>query len=408
MRYPKSWRGLKNILFLAAIISILILGWNFYLNFFEIRHAYLEKHRAVPADLIYEAEIPGMSGIRLTLDPEKLGAYGNLSYEPDAVFFQTVNNEKTEINMLALSGGGHDGAFGAGFLVGLTDSGKRIEYEIVTGVSTGALISPAAFLGPKYDGVLREVYTKVTDRDIFSNNIRDLLIGKRPSFYNLKPLRKVLKNFITPTLINEVADEHAKGRRLYVLTANIEARRMVIWDMGAIASYRSPRALELFRNVIIASSSIPAVFPPARFKVKAGGQTYEEMHLDGSLGMQMFGAISLIQQLKSTPAKGRMFIIRNGKLYDDPVQTRPILAEIARASVAMQLTNQAFMDLIRLYSMSKIFDIDFNCVFIPQDFHESSKGLFDPRYMLKLFELGYDIAMSEEPWQKTPLPGMEK
>ncbi len=216
----------------------------------------------------------------------------------------------------------------------------------------------------------------------------------------------MLKNVITQDLINEIADEHAKGRRLYVLTANIEARRVVIWDMGAIASYRSQRALELFRNVVIASSSIPAVFPPARFKVKAGGQIYEELHLDGCLGMQMFGAIQLIQQIKDTPVKGRMFIIRNGKLYDDPVQIRPILAEIAKASVEMQLTNQAYMDLIRMYSLSKAYDIEFNCIFIPQDFREASKGMFDPRYMAKLFTSGYDIAMSKEPWQKIPIPDM--
>jgi len=408
MSKRKTAISLKRILLPVVIISILTLGWFFYLDFFEIRNAYFDKHKAVPVDLIYDAVIPGMPDVRIVVDPEKIIFSGKPLYKEDKGFFKSIKYDKPEVNLLVLSGGGNDGAFGAGFLSGLTDSGKRPQYDIVTGVSTGALIAPAAFLGPRYDNMLKDIYTKVTDKDVFGNNIQDLLLGKRPSFFSLKPLRKVLKNAITEDFINEIADEHAKGRRLYVLTANIEARRAVIWDMGAIASYRSQRALELFRSVVIASSSIPAVFPPTRFRVKVDGQTYDELHLDGSLGMQMFGAIPLIQEINGTTAKGRMFIIRNGKLYDDPAPTRPILAEIAKAAVAMQLTNQAYMDLIRMYSLARTSDIDFNCVFIPQDFREASSGMFDPKYMSKLFALGRDIAMSKAPWRKTPLPDMEE
>lgn len=399
---------LKNILFFVLISSILALGWIIYSNIFEIRHAYFEKHKAVPAELIYDAVIPGMPDVRVLIDPEKLSFTGEPSYKADKGFFEAVNHDKPEVNLLVLSGGGPDGAFGAGFLSGLTEAGNRPKYDIVTGVSTGALIAPAAFLGSKYDNLLKDIYTKVTDSDILGNNIQDLLLGKRPSFFSLLPLRKVLKRAITSELMNEIADEHAKGRRLYVLTTNIDAKRIVIWDMGAIASYRSQRALELFRNVVIASSSIPAAFPPTRFKVKAGGQTYEELHVDGSIGTQMFGAILLIQQIKDTPSKGRVFIIRNGKLYDDPGTTRPILSEIAKASVAMQLTNQAYMDLIRIYSLSKAHDVDFNCIYMPQDFRQTSNGMFDPRYMANLFALGRDIALSKDPWRKTPSPDTEE
>lgn len=407
MSKRKFFKRLKTILFFVVIASILFLGWNFYFNFFEIRHTYFEKHKAVPADLIYDAEIHGMSGVRLVIDPEKFSFFGKPSFNLDKGFFKTVRDDGQEVILLAISGGGQDGAFGAGFLSGLTDSGRRPQYDIVTGVSTGALMAPAAFLGPRYDALLKEIYTKVTDKDILGNNIRDMLLGKRPSFFNLNPLRRILKSAITMEMINEIADEYAKGRQLYVLTTNIDARRMVIWDMGAIASYRSQRALELFRSVVIASSSIPAAFPPTRFKVKAGGAMYEELHVDGSIGTQVFGAALLTQQIKDTPTKGRIFIIRNGKLYEDPGKTRPILSEIAKASVAMQLTNQALLDLIRMYSLSGTYGLDFNCVFIPQDFHETSVSLFDPVYMTKLFELGHDIAMSQDPWHKAPLTDME-
>jgi predicted acylesterase/phospholipase RssA len=204
--------------------------------------------------------------------------------------------------------------------------------------------------------------------------------------------------------VNAIADEYAKGRRLYVLTTNIDARRIVVWDMGAIASYRTQRSLELFRNVIIASSSIPAAFPPTKFKVMADGKIYEELHVDGSIGTQMFGCLLLSEQIKGTAAQGHIFIIRNGKLWEDPGTAQPSLSGIATASISMMLINQGYMDLIRMYTLSKDSRIDFNCVFVPQNFHENSSGMFDPEYMTKLFQLGYNKAMTKKPWQKAPMP----
>lgn len=391
-------RKFKMLLFIAVVMVIIVLGWIFYVN----RHTYLKSHNAVPANLIYDAEIPGMPDVRVVINPENFDFSDILKSRAEKKIKGSIDKDKATVDLLVLSGGGPDGAFGAGFLSGLTDSGKRPKYDIVTGVSTGALIAPAAFIGPAYDDVLKDIYTKVTDKDILGNNIKELFLGKRPSFFNLKPLRKVLKNAITPELVNAIADEYAKGRQLYVLTTNIDARRVVIWDMGAIASYRTQRSLDLFRNVVVASSSIPAAFPPTRFKVKAGGKIYDELHVDGSIGTQMFGCLLLTEQIKDTGAKGRIFIIRNGKLWEDPGAAQPSLAGIATASLSMLLVNQGYMDLMRMYVLSKNSEIDFNCVFIPHDFHETSSGMFDPEYMTKLFQLGYNKAMTKEPWQKSP------
>lgn len=391
-------RKFKMMLFFAVMIVIIILGWNFYTT----RFSYLKLHNAVPAKFIYEAEIPGMPDVRFVINPEDYDFSDTLTYKVKKGFHRSLGKDRETANLLVLSGGGPDGAFGAGFLSGLTDSGKRPDYDIVTGVSTGALIAPAAFIGPTYDNVLRDIYTKATNKDILGSNIKELLLGKSPSIFNLMPLRKVLKKAISAELVNAIADEYAKGRQLYVLTTNIDARRMVIWDMGAIASYRTPRSLELFRNVVVASSSIPAAFPPTKFKVKARGKIYDELHVDGSIGTQMFGYLVLAQQLKGTAIQGRIFIIRNGKLWEDPKAVRPGISAIASASLSMFLVNQGYMDLIRSYTLSKSSGIDFNCVFVPQDFHETSSSMFDPVYMTKLFELGYDMAMKKEPWKKSP------
>jgi hypothetical protein len=400
----KLKRTIRRTLFFTAVIVIAILGWNLYIN----RIAYFKSHNAVPTDLIYDAEIPGMPDVRIVINPENFNFSDTLTYRVKKDFKRSFDKDKAVVDLLILSGGGPEGAFGAGFLSGLTDSGQRPKYDIVTGVSTGALIAPAAFIGPSFDNVLKDIYTKVTDEDILGNNIKELFLGKRPSFFNLKPLRKVLKTAISSELVNAIADEYAKGRRLYVLTTNIDARRIVVWDMGAIASYRTQRSLELFRNVVVASSSIPAAFPPTKFRVKAGGKIYEELHVDGSIGTQMFGCLLLTEQIKGTAAQGRIFIIRNGKLWEDPGTVQPSIPGIASASLSMLLINQGYMDLIRMYTLSKASGIDFNCVFVPQDFHETGSGMFDPVYMTKLFLLGYDKAMTEEPWQKTPMSEKNK
>jgi predicted acylesterase/phospholipase RssA len=391
-------RKFKIILFLLLFFAVLILGYNLYLK----RHANMSHHNPVPTGLIYDAEIPGMPNVRLLVNPEKFEFSDTLEYMPGGKLNRSLIAYKPVVNLLVLSGGGPDGAFGAGFLSGLTDSGQRPEYDIVTGVSTGALIAPAAFIGPSYDNVLKDIYTNISDKDVLGSDIKALFLGKAPSIFNLKPLRKVLKKAITPELMNAIADEHAKGRRLYVLTTNLDARRLVVWDMGAIAVYRTQRALDLLRSVVIASSSIPAAFPPTRFKVMAGGKIYEELHVDGSIGTQMFGGVMLAEQIKGTDSKGRIFIIRNGKLWEDPGAVKPNIGDIAKTSLSMMLINQAYMDMVRMYSLSKASDIDFNCVFVPQDFHETGSGMFDPEYMAKLFDLGYSIAMSKEPWHKTP------
>jgi predicted acylesterase/phospholipase RssA len=188
---------------------------------------------------------------------------------------------------LALSGGGADGAYGAGVLNGWTASGTRPEFTIVSGVSTGALISPFAFLGPSYDGVLRRVYTSGVAASLLgSPRLQPVLFGS--GLFGSKPLRELVARHVDQPMVAQIAAEYAKGRCLVVVTTDLDAQRAVVWDMGRIASYGSPASLELFRDVLTASASIPVVFSPVFIDVQANGRAFQEMHVDGGVTAPVF------------------------------------------------------------------------------------------------------------------------
>src|SRR6266702_6155692 len=178
---------------------------------------------------------------------------------------------------LAISGGGSDGAYGAGVLTGWSESGTRPEFAVVTGVSIGALIAPFAFLGPKYDEEVHKNFTTIGAADIFEDRTT------RDSLFDYWPLKRLIEQRVTPTLLSEIAAEHARGRRLFVATTNLDAGRRVIWNMGAIAAKGDDKALKLFRDVVLASASIPGFFQPVSIEVEANGKKFQEMHLDGTI-----------------------------------------------------------------------------------------------------------------------------
>ncbi len=217
------------------------------------------------------ATIPGIPAARFwPMSPTPPGRWPRRS--------RVAGGEKT---MLALSGGSDKGAFGAGLLNGWTQAGTRPEFSIVTGVSTGALIAPFAFLGPDEDAELKRLYTTISAKDIFRTRFA-LAIPASPSAASTKPLARLIAGVATDALIDRVAREHARGRRLFIGTANLDAQRMVIWNMGAIAASKAPNRYVLFRQVLLASSSIPGVFPPVMIQAEAGGRTISEMHVDGA------------------------------------------------------------------------------------------------------------------------------
>jgi predicted acylesterase/phospholipase RssA len=311
-------------------------------------------------------------------------------------------------DFLAISGGGDDGAFGAGLIAGWTQAGNRPVFNLVTGVSTGALIAPFAFLGPKYDWVLRETYTKKSRKDIFRP--RDLLTAFfSDAFGDTRPLASLIQHYITPAILAEIASEYYKGRLLFIGTTDLDSRRGVIWNMGAIAASKDPEAPELFRKVVLASASIPGAFPPVMIDVTVDGKHHQEMHVDGGATNQVFMYpesldVDQVAPDLQTVRERKVYVIRNSRLDPDWASTDRQTLKIVGRSVASLIHSQALGDILRIYVTAERDKIDFNLAFIPRDFNVPKNSDFDPAYMAPLFKRGYDMGVQGYPWEKTP-PG---
>ena len=306
---------------------------------------------------------------------------------------------------LALSSGGADGAFGAGLLNGLSQSGHRPDYAVVTGVSTGALMAPFVFAGPRYDDALRAAYTKITAADVFEVG------GTGESFVDSWPLKDLIAKQITPALLADIAAAHKSGRRLFVVTTDLDAERSVVWNMGAIAAHAADKnggdaALKLFRDVLLASSAIPGGFPPVLIDVEANGKTFQEMHVDGGVGGQFFVAPAAVMAATSDyrlPATALYVVINTGLQPDFqivPRSTPSILTGTVGAAV--KVDTRLMID--RAYLAAKRSGVDFNIATIPADFNVPSRGPFDPDYMTALFQRGETLGKSATPFGSAPPP----
>jgi predicted acylesterase/phospholipase RssA len=301
---------------------------------------------------------------------------------------------------IALSSGGADGAFGAGLINGLTESGKRPDYSVVTGVSTGALMAPFVFAGPKYDGTLRDAYTKISAADIFE------IGGTGESFVDSWPLKDLIAKQITPGLLADIAAAHNSGRRLFVVTTNIDAGRPVVWNMGAIAAHGGDAAAKLFRNILLASSAIPGGFPPVLIDVEANGKKFQEMHVDGGTLDQFFvapaSALAPTSDYK-IPATQIYAVINTGLQPVFQVVDRNA-ASILTATVSAAVENDTRLMIDRVYVAAKRNEIGFNVASIPADFNAPSRGPFDPIYMGALYQAGENLGKSATPFANQPPP----
>jgi predicted acylesterase/phospholipase RssA len=313
-------------------------------------------------------------------------------------------------NLLAISGGAADGAFGAGLLVGWSDVGTRPVFDLVTGVSSGALIAPFAFLGHEHDGQLRDIFTKYGRKDIFTYNVHGLIEGS--ALADDGPLAKLIEKYVDEAFLQEVAEARLNGRILLIGTTNLDTQRPVLWDMGRIAMSRDRNALGLFRKILLASATLPGVFPPVRIQVLVGGQSYDELHVDGGITRQVFIAPSVFSfashdhQSGRSATKSRLFVIRNGKIDPEWQSVSENVVSITQRSISTLIKNQGIGDLYRIYSITKRDGIDFNLASIPPDFSETSDEPFDQKYMIALFDRGYNLASHNYSWVKAP-PGME-
>lgn len=365
-------------------------------------------YKREPLPEIYgdSAEIDGMPKVRYWGDerPKSLDAVKMIT--PEKLKARYPKLYGVQHNYLAISGGGADGAFGAGLLAGWTEAGTRPEFALVTGISTGSLMAPFAFLGPKYDHVLEALYTTLSTKD---------LVRPRPvlsalfshSAMDVEPLKALMEKYVTPELVAEVGREYMKGRSLLIGTTNLDAGRPVIWSMGRIASSGHPDSVELFRSIMLASASIPVVFPPVYIKVKAGGYLYDEMHVDGGTAAQVFlYPMGLnwteVKKLLAVTEDPNLFIIRNAHLRPKWEPVKSDLGGIAKSSISSLIRTQGVGDLYQVYLACERDGINYNLAYIPDEFDADSNELFDPEYMKKLYKQGYDMAVSGYPWKPAP------
>lgn len=302
---------------------------------------------------------------------------------------------------LILSSGGSDGAFGAGLLNGLTAAKNRPDYAVVTGVSTGALIAPFAFAGSRYDGALRDNYTKITAADVFEAGQ-----STGESFVDSWPLKDTIAKQVTPELLSNIAAEHTRGRRLFIVSYDLDAERAVVWNMGAIAAHGGDDALKLFRSVLLASTTVPGGFPPVLIDVEGNGKHFAEMHVDGGIGGQFFVAPPSLMTTTSDykiPAT-QLYIVVNTNLEREFNVVDRFAPKILTQAVDAAVKVDTRLMLSLAYAAAKRSGIAFNAASIPPSFNAPSKGPFDPKYMGALFQTGYDQGRSATAFSNTLPP----
>jgi predicted acylesterase/phospholipase RssA len=328
-----------------------------------------------------------------------------LAKEQQWLASQGQTGELPPAYFLAISGGGDNGAYGAGFLNGWSASGVRPEFKVVTGVSTGALIAPFAFLGPKYDYVIKRVYTETSQKDIFKK--RGIVKGIfGDAMADTRPLAGVISAYVNRALLDEIAAEYAKGRLLLVGTANLDSLEPVIWNLTAIAASKDPDATKLFANVLLASASIPGAFPPVMFDVNVGGTRYQEMHVDGGTMAQVFLYPPSLSLADAPQRKRVLYIIRNARLDADWASVERRTLSIATRAIASLTRTQGIGDLYRIYATSQRDGLDFNLTYIPKTFDIPHTAEFDTPYMRSLFDVGLQAGKDARQWEKHP-PGFE-
>jgi predicted patatin/cPLA2 family phospholipase len=326
--------------------------------------------------------------------------------EPASAFHSdmAVSFRAGPLSYLALSGGGADGAYGAGVLNGWTAQGTRPEFSVVSGVSTGALIAPFAFLGAAYDATLRDVYTSgIAESLLDTPNFLNALFGS--GLFGNTRFRELVARYVDQDMLAAIAAEQAKGRRLFIVTTNLDTQRTVIWDMGRIASIGSPQALSLFRDVVAASASIPVVFPPILIDAEANGNRFQEMHVDGGVTAPVLTLPEAFLLRNATLASGprtSIYILINNKVERDFQLVPNRTVDIAARASASATKTQTRSVLYETYDFARRNKFGFNLTYIDKEIPSPTSAGVEANYMRALYQYGYERARAGDFWVKAP------
>jgi len=364
-----------------------------------------------PSDMVDSAQIEGIPDARFwgdEISPHLENEMKTLSKEEIRQKFPALYG--LPHNYLAISGGGANGAFGAGLLVGWTELGNRPEFQMVTGISTGALIAPFAFLGPDYDHVLTKVYTSISTANILEKRSLISLLSA-DAFTDSTPLQNLLEEYVDEEVLAGIAREHRRGRGLYIGTTDLDYMRPMIWDIGAIAASDQPGSLKLIRQILLASASVPGAMPPVRIEVQVNGHSYDELHVDGGTATQVFvypaaTDWSKVLDLLDVPGRPTTWVIRNSSLEPYREVVEPELGMIATRSIASLIRTQGLGDLVLIYVLMQRDGINYRLAYIPDDFDLKPEEPFDTAYMKELYRLANEMALPGYPWKEKP-PGLK-
>jgi predicted acylesterase/phospholipase RssA len=306
-------------------------------------------------------------------------------------------------SILAISGGGLYGAYAVGVLKGWSESGHRPTFEVVTGISTGALIAPLAFLGSDYDDYLETWYTTLKSHDIFRRRSVPAILWS-DSLAKSAPLRKRVEAFVTPEFLERIAALHSAGRRLYIGTTDLDTQRLVVWDMGAIAAGDATNKLALFRNVIVASCSIPGLLPPVPIDVEVNGSRRTELHVDGGMSASVFIPPCVFPD--SVVPESDVYVLVSGKVASGGHAVPRGVLSVTQAGLGGLLLSQCHADLRQIYLQAHRSGASFRFAAVPEEFDTARTSMdIDPAFMTRLWEEGRRFAASGFPWRTSP-PGL--
>lgn len=370
----------------------------------------IERGSAVPAALQDRAGIPGIPNAALgrcaggraaRRGIRRPGRRGTTCGAP--AWIRPAPNA-AGVSAGAVRGSDH-GSFGAGVLVGWTEAGTRSEFKLVTGISTGALIAPLAFLGSGKDHVLLEVYTELGPNQIFRR--RDWLsILASDSLSDTRPLLATICRHMDEATLTAIVEEYRKGRLLLIVKTNLDSMRPSIWDIGVIEASSSHDALGLVCRIMLASASVPTVFPPVMFEVEANGHRFQEMDVDGGAIAQTFLSPSALTRDPRDRAAllGRerhAWVIRNVRLGSEWHETERAVLSIAGRAISSMIAYSGRNDLQRLQAQAERHGIAFNLAYIRDDFTLPWERPFDRAWMRALYEYGRRRALDGRAWERS-------
>jgi predicted acylesterase/phospholipase RssA len=303
-------------------------------------------------------------------------------------------------DVLALSSGGPDGAYGAGVLNGLTDSGTRPDYEIITGVSTGALIAPFAFVGSRYDELIRKIYTGDLLRKVLGLPSVFAAVGGQ-SLYPARRIPDFMNRYVDEKLMAEIAAEHARGRRLLVATANLDNNNLTVWNMGRIAALPDSAGLAVFREVLRAAIAIPGALPPVAVETQSGGQSLSELHGDAGILAAFYAEPDFVPAAFVTQRGGerpRIDVVIHNQIDALTAPAKANALKLAGRSVSNLIRTSIKLMLDALIEDTDAAGIALRYTYLPPEWHTATSLEFDAKYMRTAYDLGYNRAISGEVW----------